>query len=222
MWFQCFFCNHTWRFRLHDPRAHADGELTGEVFVVAGDGKRHSLGSVVLNAIPEQALTEHLERRTAQSERERGKVQREIDTLAAILEEAHAEEDRLWNIQKQDESDLQKANAWRLVYNKTKNLTSQLEDLRAQKQHLPSGEYFFQDIPSPIASARTDADGTFTLFMPRDGRHGIVARASREFGEKKETYCWFVWVSLDGEHSKRLVLNNDNIVGAGSPDSALR
>src|SRR5262245_10495217 len=88
MWFQCFFCNHTWRFRLHDPRAHADGELTGEVFVVAGDGKRHSLGSVVLNAIPEQALTEHLERRTAQSERERGKVQREIDTLAAILEEA--------------------------------------------------------------------------------------------------------------------------------------
>jgi hypothetical protein len=59
------------------------------------------------------------------------------------------------------------------------------------------------------------------MLLPRDGRYGIVARVSREFGEQKETYCWFVWVSLDGAASKRLGLNNSNIVGAGSPDSAL-
>jgi len=222
MWFQCFFCNHSWKFRFDDARAHPDGELAGDVFVVARDGKRHSLGSVVLNVIPEDALTEHLTRKTAQSELERGKLQSKIDALAPILEEARAEEVRLWNIQKRDESDVQKAEAWSLVYNKTKNLAGQLEDLRAQQQHLTSGEYFFQDIPSPISSSQTDADGKFALLMPRDGRYGIVALASRELGEKKETYCWFVWVSLDGYLSKRVVLNNDNIVGAGSPDSALR
>jgi hypothetical protein len=221
MWFQCHFCNHTWKFRVDDARAHPDGELEGEVIVAAADGKRHALSSVVLNAIPEDALTEHLERKKAQSERESGKLQREIDALAAILKEAKAEEDRLWNIQKLDESNVQKANAWSLVYNKTKNLAAQLEDLRAQQQHLTSGEYFFQELPSPVSSVHTGTDGTFTMLLPRDGRYGIVARVSREFGEQKETYCWFVWVSLDGAASKRLGLNNSNIVGAGSPDSAL-
>jgi len=38
----------------------------------------------------------------------------------------------------------------------------------------------------------------------------------------KETYYWFVWVSLDGDPSKRLALNNENVMGAGSPDSALQ
>ena len=98
MWFQCMFCNHTWKVRL-DARAASDGELAGEVFVVAGDGAKHPLASVVLSAIPEHALTEHLERRTAQRERESGKLQRKIDALTATLEEAKAEENRLWNIQ---------------------------------------------------------------------------------------------------------------------------
>jgi hypothetical protein len=220
MWFQCHFCNHTWKFRVDDARAYPDGELEGDV-VVTVDGKKHSLGSVVLNAIPEEALTEHLQRKKAQSEHESGKLQRAIDALAAILKEARVEEDRLWNIQKLDESNMQKANAWSLVYNKTKNLAGQIEDLRAQQQHLTSGAYFFQDIPSPIASVQTNTDGKFTMLLPRDGRYGIVARASRELGDRKETFCWFVWVSLDGAASKRVSLNNNNSVGAGSPDSAL-
>ena len=221
MWFQCTFCNHTWKFRADAARAYPDGELAGDVIVVAADGKKHPLGGVVLNAIPEDALTEHLGRKKAQSERDTAKLQREIDALAAILKDARAEEDRLWNIQKLDESDMQKANAWSVVYNKTKNLAGQVEDLRAQQQHLASGEYFFQDIPSPISTIQTGTDGKFTLLLPRDGRYGIVARVSRELGDKKETYCWFVWVNLDGAASKRLSLNNSNIVGAGSADSAL-
>jgi hypothetical protein len=192
------------------------------VFVVAPDGKRHSLGSVVLNVIPDHAFTEHLERKTVQSRLESGKLPGEIDALSEILKGARAEENRLWNIQKRDEKNVQKANEWSLVYNKTKDLARQLEALHSRQQRLISGEFFFQDIPSPISNAQTDADGKFTLLIPRDGRFCIAARASRELGEKKETYCWFVWVSLDGDPSKRLVLNNDNLVGAGSPDSALR
>ena len=222
IWFQCFFCTHTWKVRVDNAHAFPDGELVGDVFVIAADGQRHPLGSVVLTAIPEHTLTEHLERRTAQRERENGKLQSEIDALGATLEKAQAEEDRLWNIQKSDESDVQKANAWSLVYNNTKKLTRQLEILRAQQNDLKSEEYFFQDIPDPISSAQTDADGKFTLLMPRDGRYGVVARASRELNGKQETYGWFVWVSLGGDASKRLVLNNENIVGAGSADSALR
>lgn len=192
------------------------------MFVVTTGGRRHSLGSVVLNAIPEKALKKHLERKMEGGERESRKLPREIDAVAAILEKTRAEEARLWRIQKADDNNLQKAKAWSVVYNKMKTITRQLEDLQAQRQRLITGEHFFQDLPSPISSTTTLADGTFTLAIPRGGRYGIVARASRALREHKQTCFWLVWVSLDGDASKRLVLNNDNMLGAGSPDSALR
>jgi hypothetical protein len=41
-------------------------------------------------------------------------------------------------------------------------------------------------------------------------------------GKRKDTYFWFVWVSLDRQLSHHLVLTNDNVLGAGAADSALR
>lgn len=221
-WFHCFFCNHTWKCRLDDARADLNGELAGDVFVVTTSGRRHALGAVALSAIPEDALKEHLDRKTALRELESGKLRRRIDSVAATLERVRAEEDRLWKIRKQDENNLRKSSAWSVAYNKMKNLTKEIDDLVTRLQDLTSGEHFFQDLPSPISSAKTHADGKFALVIPRYGRYGIVARASREQGEKKETYFWFVWITLGGLPLKRVVLNNDNIVGAGSPDSALR
>jgi len=222
IWFHCFFCNHIWRFRLEEAPAVADGELTGDLFVVTSRRKRQSLGRVVLYAIPEDVLKHHLEGKTEQGELERRRLQREIDVMARILAEAKAEEDQLWAIQELDKDNLRKANNWSIAYNRTKIITKQLVDLRARQEQLTSGDYFFQDLPSAISSAKTHADGKFTLYIPRDGRYGIVARASRETGEDKQIYSWFVWVSLNGRPSKRLVLNDENLVGAGSPDSALR
>ena len=118
VWFYCFFCHHAWKGRLGDARANSYGELTGDMFVAARRKERHSLGSVVVHAIPEDALKKHLERRTAQRALWTGKLQREIDALAATLAKARAEEDRLWNIQKQDESNLRKAKAWSVAYNR--------------------------------------------------------------------------------------------------------
>lgn len=223
VWFHCFFCNNLWKFRLQDARAIPDeGELTGDVFVATSRRRRHALGLVVLNAIPEDLLKPHLERKTTQGDLESRKLLREIDVLATILQEARTEEDRLWKIQERDKENLRKANAWSVAYNRTKLITRQLDELRARRVQLISGEHFFQDLPAAISSAKTHADGKFTLAIPQDGRYGIVARASRELGEEKQTYSWFVWVSLDGRPSKRLVLNDDNLVGAGSPDSALK
>src|SRR5262245_39407035 len=87
VWFHCFFCNHVWRFRLEDARAIPDGELTGDVFVVTSRKKKQSLGLVVLNAIPEDLLRQHLERKTAQCDLEGRKLQREIGVLAVTLDE---------------------------------------------------------------------------------------------------------------------------------------
>jgi hypothetical protein len=221
-WFHCFFCKHIWRFRLEGAPTIPDGELTGEVFVATPRRRKRSLGLVVLNAIPEDLLKPHLERKTAQGELARRKLRREINALAGTLEETRIEEDRLWKIQERDQDNLRKANAWNVAYNRTKDIARQLEDLQARLGQPISPEHFFQDLPSAISSAKTDADGTFRLAIPRDGQYGIVARASYNQGEDRQTFCWFVWVSLDGKSSKRLVLNDDNLVGAGSLDSALQ
>src|ERR1051326_8345307 len=154
VWFHCLFCGHSWKFRLEDVRAVPDGELTGYGFVVTAPGTIHALGRVVLNAIPEDLLKQHLERRTAQCEPEARRLQREIDTLARTLEEARIEEERLWKIQDRDKDDLRKANAWSVVYNKTKNIETQLDELQARQGRLISGEAFFQDLPPAISSAK--------------------------------------------------------------------
>src|SRR3954468_10740626 len=199
VWCYCFFCTPSWKRRVDDPRANSDGELTGEMFVVGGPGKKLALGSVLVCAIDEDALKPHLERRTAQRELGSRKLEREIDALAVTLVHARAEEERLWTLQQQDEGNFRKAKAWSVSYNNTKKITRQLEDLRARRQHLTSGAHFFQDLPSPISAATTNGDGTFTLAIPRVGRYGIVARASRARDDEKQTYVWFVSISLDGE-----------------------
>jgi hypothetical protein len=222
LWFHCFFCNHIWRFRLEEARATPDGELTGDVSVVTSRRKRQSLGRVVVNAIPEDLLRPHLERQTAHCELESRRLQREIGVLARTLEDARTEERRLWEIQERDKDDFRKANLWSIAYNRAKNISRQLGDLQWRLRQLTSGEHFFQDLPPAISSAKTQPDGKFTLPLPRDGRYGIVALASRELCPEMQIRSWFLWVSLDGKPTKRLVLNDDNVVGAGSPDSALR
>lgn len=220
-WFYCYFCKHAWKPRLGDAHDAVDGELTGHVVFPGGRNRRNAFGSIAVRAIPEDVLKPHLERRMRQCELERGKLRSEIDALAITLANARADEERLWNIQKQDESSVEKANAWSLAYNTTKTITRGFENLQARWQRLTSGEHVLDDLPTAIARATTNADGEFRLAVPRHGRFGIVARASRDDGEDKQTYLWVVWISLDGQPAKRLVLDVDNIAGAGSPDSAL-
>jgi hypothetical protein len=220
--FYCLFCNHAWRFALDDAYAGLNGDLAGTISVVTTTGEQRNLGSVEVHALAEDALNKHLKSKALQNDRESRKLQSDIDALATKLAKAQVEEERLWKIQKRDERDLKKANAWSVAYNRTKDIARQLKDLHLQRRHLGSGEYFFQGLPSPIATGKTDADGKFTLVIPRQGRYGIVATAVSDADGEREAYFWFVWVSLDGLASKRLRLTNDNMMGAGSPDSALQ
>jgi hypothetical protein len=222
IWFQCLFCKHMWKFRLDDPYEDANGELTGEVFIATEDGITCKLGLVAVAVIAEDAFQKHLDNKTRQGELERQTLQHDIDRLSVRLRTAEAEEDQLWKVLQRDEANSQHAHAWSLAYNHTRKLTNELEVLKGQRNHLTSGEYFFEGLPSAIATATTDSDGKFTLVVPRQGRFAVVARGSPETLTEKDTVFWFLWVSLDGQPSQRVVLSNDNIAGAGSADSALR
>jgi hypothetical protein len=213
MWFHCLFCNHWWKFRTDESRANPDGELTGEVFIVTKRGVTYKLDSVPVSAIPEEVATKHLKNKTLQRELEIERLQRDIDTLTSTLQDVQADEHRLWRILQEDESNSQKAATWSAVYKKTKSIPKEIENLHSQRKQLTSDEYFFDGLPSGISMARTDADGQFSLVIPREGRYVIAARGPREAFRDTEPY-WFVSVSLEGEPSKRLTLTNDNVLGA--------
>jgi hypothetical protein len=136
------------------------------------------------------------------------------------LQNTQADEHRLWNILQEDESNSQNGAAWSAVYKKTKDITKKIAHLHSQRKQLTSDEQFFDGLPSGISMAKTDADGTFSLVIPREGRYVIAARGPNETFRDMEPY-WFVSVSLDGEPSKRLMLTNENVFGARSEDCAL-
>ena len=219
IWFHCLFCSHWWKFRTDETRVNPDGELTGQVSIVTKRGT-YKLASVPVSAIPEEVAKKHLKSKTVQREFEIENLQRDIEGLSSTLQDIQAEEHRLWSILKEDESHSQNSTAWSVVYKKTKNITKEIAHLHSQRKQLTCDEYFFEGLPSGISMDRTDADGRFSLVLPRDGRYVIAARGPNETFRDTEPY-WFVSVSLDGEASKRLMLTNDNVLGARSEDCAL-
>lgn len=210
--FHCLFCKHIWKVHIEDPCASAAGKIAGEVFVVTKRKVKHRLGSVTITAIPGESLRKHLKSRTLQRALDSEKLHRDIDAGTAALERAQADDERLWQILKRDENNAQKASAWSEAYEKVKSLTQQIERLESQRERLGSEDHFFEGLPSGVSTATTDAEGRFTLEIPRTGQFGLVARASRQLLKGKENYSWLVWVDLDGEPSKHLNLSNGNML----------
>jgi len=219
--FICMFCSHIWKVRVDEPRTNPDGALLGDISIVTRGGRKHKLASVTVTAIPEDAFKKHLASKRLQIERDTEKLEQDMEGMVATFQAAEAEENRLWQILQRDENNPKKRDAWSVAYDKAKNFPKRIESLKAQRQFLESGDYFYEGLPSGIAIAKTDANGKFSLSIPVNDRFGLVATASRDLLKGKEKYFWFVWVSLEGEPSKRLSLNNENVMGAGSPDSAL-
>ena len=209
-WFHCLFCNHWWKVRTDETITNPDGELTGEVFIVT-KGITYTLDSVPVCAIPEDVAKKHLEAKTQEREIESAKLRRALDGLTAALDIAKAEEGGLWKVLQLDDNNSEKAARWRLAYNKTKALSKEVKDLQTERARVTSGEYFFDELPTGISTAKTDGNGRFSLIIPCKGRYVVAARGPRETFRDVEPY-WFVWTSLDGDTSKHLVLSNDNVL----------
>jgi hypothetical protein len=216
-WFHCLFCNHWWKVLTDETTANPDGELTGEVFIVT-KGITYTLDSVAVSAIPEDVAKKHLETKTQERDIESQKVRRALDGLTTALEIVKAEEDALWKALQLDDANPQKSAAWRVAYNKTKDLAKEVKNLQAERARVTSGEYFFDELPTGISVAKTDGNGRFSLIIPCNGRYVVAARGPRETFRDVDPY-WFVSTSLDGEPSKHLVLTNDNVLDAESENS---
>lgn len=211
-----------------------EGELAGQVFVVTKDGQNVKLGLVTIVAIPEEVITKFIDQKAAtatdQSRDRAAAVQmaKEAVTGAEIAVAAAKEQvDRatLTLLNSKKDSGLKHYSDAKTEYELSKTELSmrqaELSHAEGDRDILDSSDFYFADLPDGIVSAKTNADGLFSMTLPRHGRFALAARTSRQVVDEKENYYWLVWVSLDGAAKRSILLANDNLTTVASPESVI-
>lgn len=83
------------------------------------------------------------------------------------------------------------------------------ESIISEYEAFNSSEYIIGSLPPPMHSSKSDADGKFSLTLPK-GEYVIVANASRKLINTSETYHWLV--QIDESTPSNFMLSNDNLL----------
>lgn len=177
-----------------------EAELTGSVFIVTRGGANVKLGLVEVRAIPERDIRPFIEAKQATFD---SLMQECLLELAQIdLEEAEELRGHRYALEEREEV-----------------LTVAKQKARASLLDISADNLYFRDLPVGVATAKTDADGEFSMRLRR-GKYALGAKASRQAMDRTEEYYWLVWVTLSGK-STRVFLSNDNLLASGSPLSVV-
>ncbi len=195
--------------------------IRGDVFIVTAGGPAIKLALVQVKAISKIEMENHIAKIEQQIAPERAEadsaVSRAMKESDARIKQMQAM--TLKEIQKQMADDLKRSRAERdKAIQAPIHARIQLKELRARQKTLNSAAPFFVDLPQPVATAKTDADGRFELTIPDKGEYVLVASAERTVFNDVERYFWVV--RLNSEEFKA-TLSNDNLTTSGSADSLL-
>jgi hypothetical protein len=85
----------------------------------------------------------------------------------------------------------------------------------------PARLFFTIGFPDSAATTKTDADGRFSLTVPRGLKVVLAAAAQRQVGGNREAFHWLVKPDAARTDGGEILLSNDNVVSSGSPASAM-
>jgi hypothetical protein len=91
-----------------------------------------------------------------------------------------------------------------------------------QVLELLNNEALFKGLPTEGTKTVTNSDGQFLMKLPTNRKYVIAARAQRRVFDSTEEYYWLIWVSLEGEETKQVMLTNKNLMGQDSPDCVFK
>ena len=209
-----------------EPKEHV---VKGDVFIVTKGGESFRLGLVAVSLLNEEVLVEHLNKRRSEGSELASKlgktlVQKE-ELLARQEKESRSLEakskatfdtalnnptaDRLWEINRAAQS----------AYNAARDATSKLQigvyELKFQIERLKSAHFYFEGLPLPFKTAKTNAEGQFSIILDAESSQSkacLVASASRTVGKSQEDYFWLLPLSRSPNSASTVVsLNNDNM-----------
>lgn len=209
-----------------EPKEHV---VKGDVFIVTKGGESFKLGLVAVSLIHEEALVEYLNNRRNEgselaaklgkslAQQEELLVQRERESQALEAKAKAAFNtalnsptvDRLWEIQKAAKS------AHSAAEDEVYKLSDEISVVKFQIANLKSAEFYFEELPLPFKTAKTNAEGLFSIIMDAEmsaSKVWIAASASRSVGKSQEDYFWLLPLRRSSNSASTVVsLNNDNM-----------
>lgn len=213
------------------------GQLKGEVFIVTKGGENLKLGLVDIALIPETEMNAALDKKKSAIDTTLAQLKADYDKAFAEYNLVHQTYERAkqnYDKAQKDASDAiisggyeqaaKKRDYWsneqmRLLRPDLDNDSKQ-KSAKWKLEHFPTGEFFFDGLPSGVAKTITNSNGEFSVELPRKSKFALAARAARQVPEEK--YYWLIWVSLDGEQSKTILLSNHNFMNSDTSESVVR
>ena len=194
-----------------------DVTVDGEVFIVTKGGQSIKLGLVEVALIPMQTLQPYLQELHAVLTNKLSALELQIQTAESEYDRLNKEKDAAFqNVMRQDDYNrMQQAN---YTYEKARDAASSASDswlkLTSEQDELMSGSFYFESIPSPLRSTKTNSDGRFRLLVPGSGLYAIAATASRHVGDDVEWYYWLIEIDPKDGASQSIMLSNDNMTSS--------
>jgi hypothetical protein len=91
-----------------------------------------------------------------------------------------------------------------------------VQNIKNAQAEWPHASYIFTFFPEAEHQTITDSEGRFSISLP-SGDWIAVAESRRSLGRNEERYYW----ALPAKSGKPLLMTNQNMVTASSPDSAI-
>jgi hypothetical protein len=153
------------------------------------------------NLEQQEAQTEQLQTNWDQNHMQFLKEVDQANSAEKDWEEATNEADTLGGLLDLNQSDID-------------TTTSQLQNWAEDNQ-----PRIFNGLPEPLMSSKTDADGKFSMQIPKKGDFALVATAQRQVADQTEKYYWFIRIHPDKKPAMQVMLSNDNFISIALPRS---
>jgi hypothetical protein len=200
-------------------------QLSGSIFIVTKGGESIKLGLVEVRAIPEIDVNEYIVAKKRECKHEYDSLTTRIAEVSATLKEMNARWDKVFAKWESAEAGTEASYRYEsdtdILNDEIKKVKDVKKGLLQKQLEYIYGHHFFDDLPMGVAIAKTNADGVFKLTVKPGIRYGIVAQANRMVADTSEDYFWFVWTKPDVKRDNEIMLSNDNLVEAHSPESVI-
>lgn len=208
------------------------GKLDGDLFIVTEGAANVKLGLVEVRVLPYEETKRSIAQTKAQVDQEIAALQPKLDAARKALGSAEARYRALGREAKDDVNRIEGEN-YQAAYEAANAAIDRAAraqtgvglakravlDLEEQVRAQNSGARYLANLPSPLTSVKSDADGKFSIQLDKSATVVLAAHATRQVVGQAENYYWLVPVSLDGQLSKRIFLSNDNLATSDSKDS---
>jgi hypothetical protein len=200
--------------------------VNGQIFIVTQGGDNIKLGMIHVYLFSGDQIDASLSVLAAKADYEEKKLKPTLDAEEAAESQAEKAEAKAFLDSLQTDKDVNPIMIASDLVDKKKTLDDSLSKYKAtvdKYSYYTSPDFYAGGLPTtPITSSESDADGKFTMQIPKTGTWVLAAKGQRSVGDKTEGYFWLVKVSSDPIANNQIFLNNENLAGSNSPDSMIR